>query len=72
MGAGLPEPDWVINPGKRHQLYELPLEAYALPLPARRPPGLSLSIRPRKLDQAGIDGVGEYRGQHCVPKSERR
>lgn len=32
----------------------------------------SLLIRPRKLDQAGIDGVGEHRGQHCVPQSERR
>lgn len=32
----------------------------------------SLLIRSRKLDQAGIDGVGEHRGQHCLPQSERR
>lgn len=71
MGAGLLEPDRVTNPGKLYQSTGLPLEAYALPLVCR-PPGFSLLIRARKLDQAGIDGVGEHRSKHCVPQSERR
>lgn len=29
-------------------------------------------VRPRKLDQAGIDGVGEHRSKYCVPESQRR
>lgn len=72
MGAGLLEPDRVINPVKRHQPFQLPLEAYALPLLARRSPGFSPLIRPHKLDQAGIDGVGEHCSKHCVSQSERR
>lgn len=40
----------------------------------RRPRGLFFShpIRSRKSDQTGIDGVGEHRGEHRVPESERR
>ena len=75
MGTGLIR-EWVIEPEQRCTRSFLLLQG----LPRSRLPqrlcqnclqGFSL-IRPRKLDQAGIDGVGEHRSEYCVPESERR
>lgn len=57
---------------EREFAFVAPADVVARPR-RRRPRGLfSHPIRPRKSDQAGIDGVGEHRGEHRVPESERR
>lgn len=85
MGAGLLEPGRVINPVQQRpqsdELFAIEFGfATANPSHAdvacrrhrRSRDSFSHLIRPRKSDQAGIDGVGEYRGQHRVPESQRR
>lgn len=74
MGAGLLGPDRVINPVHQQRQQSDVLLVNVICRHRRRSRGLFFShpIRPRKSDQAGIDGVGEHRREHCVPESERR
>lgn len=68
MGAGLLSVGWVLA-SSQPNIVDVNLSREPIRRSRR---ALYFLIRQRELDQAGIDGVGEYRSEHRLSQSQRR